>query len=316
MYGIHRIFSFVFELYPVSSAQGGFYPPDEIIATQTARNRAAILYLIDRASCPYRVIGKEPQYCPAGPAGTPTPTPNPAVTLRGYWKVNEAGGSRFDTSAQGNHLLDNNTVGVQAGRLSQAADFERDQREYLSRNDSIQVGLDPLGNGLTLVGWFKPETVGIEQVVVAKYDYGVNQRGYRLDLRPGNKISFLTSPNGALNNNYKLEVTAPQTLNAGVWYHLAAVFDAQQQAMRLYLNGALIGSRSVPGKIIHNSAAPFALGTNFVNGNPTQFFDGLLDEWRVYTGALSQSEIQGLMNSTNLTSLEAKPDPGDSALTE
>lgn len=307
MYGIHRIFSFVFELYPASSGQGGFYPPDEVIATQTARNRAAILYLMDLANCPYRAIGKEGQYCGAGPAGTPTPTPNPAITLRGYWKLNETGGGRLDTSTQGNHLLDNNTVGVQAGRLGQAADFERDRGEYLSRNDSTQVGLDPLGNGLTLAGWLKPETVGIEQIVAAKYEYGVNDRGYRLDLGPGNNISFLTSPNGALNSNYKLEITPPQALKAGVWYHLAAVFDAQQQAMRVYLNGNLIGSRSVPGKTIHNSAAPFTLGTNFSHGNPTQFFDGLLDEWRVYTGALSQGAIQALMNNTSLTSLEGPP---------
>src|SRR5690348_14829523 len=29
VYGVHHIFSFCFEMYPITSAQGGFYPPDE-----------------------------------------------------------------------------------------------------------------------------------------------------------------------------------------------------------------------------------------------------------------------------------------------
>jgi hypothetical protein len=50
-------------MYPVTSGQGGFYPPDEVIPVQTARNRAAILYLLKQSGCPYAVIGKQVQYC-------------------------------------------------------------------------------------------------------------------------------------------------------------------------------------------------------------------------------------------------------------
>jgi hypothetical protein len=70
LYGAHRIFAFAFEMYPVTSGQGGFYPPDEVIPAQTTRNRAAVLYLIEQAACPYAVIGKQAQYC----NGLPPPT--------------------------------------------------------------------------------------------------------------------------------------------------------------------------------------------------------------------------------------------------
>ncbi|HEX2641394.1 MAG TPA: M14 family zinc carboxypeptidase [Thermoanaerobaculia bacterium] len=76
LYGVHRIFTYTFEMYPVSSSPG-FYPPDEVIPTETARNRAAVLYLLDKAACPYAVIGKQAQYCdavpgaPSGLAATP-----------------------------------------------------------------------------------------------------------------------------------------------------------------------------------------------------------------------------------------------------
>jgi carboxypeptidase T len=72
LYGVHRIFSFTFEMYPVTSGQGGFYPPDEVIPAQTTRNRAAVLYLLEHSDCVYTVIGKQGQYCnqpPAAPGG-------------------------------------------------------------------------------------------------------------------------------------------------------------------------------------------------------------------------------------------------------
>jgi len=76
-YGQHRILNYTFEMYPRTSSQGGFYPGDEVIPTQTSRNRAAILYLLDKAACPYDVIGKGAQYCGTTPPPTPTPSPTP-----------------------------------------------------------------------------------------------------------------------------------------------------------------------------------------------------------------------------------------------
>ena len=52
-------------MYPpeTSTVWGDHYPPDEQIAPQTARNREALLYLLDIADCPYRAIGKEKTDC-------------------------------------------------------------------------------------------------------------------------------------------------------------------------------------------------------------------------------------------------------------
>jgi len=59
MYGRHRIFSFTWELYPPESGTvwGDHYPADEQIAPQTARNRAALIYFLQMASCPFQVLG-------------------------------------------------------------------------------------------------------------------------------------------------------------------------------------------------------------------------------------------------------------------
>ena len=62
MYGRQGIFSFTLEVYPALGIVD-HYPADEKIEQQTQRNRAALLYLIDLADCPYRASGTEAEHC-------------------------------------------------------------------------------------------------------------------------------------------------------------------------------------------------------------------------------------------------------------
>ena len=65
-YGTQRIWMYTFELYPSHarvSSLARFYPADELIARETNRNRSAILYLIERASCRYSITGKAKSHC-------------------------------------------------------------------------------------------------------------------------------------------------------------------------------------------------------------------------------------------------------------
>jgi hypothetical protein len=81
LYGTYGILNYTFEMYPKTSSQGGFYPPDEVIPAETSRNRSAILYLLEQAACPYAVIGKTAQYCGGGTStGYRGPGANAAVT--------------------------------------------------------------------------------------------------------------------------------------------------------------------------------------------------------------------------------------------
>jgi carboxypeptidase T len=65
LYGAQRIFSFTWELYPpeTSTVWGDHYPADEYIASQTARNRSALLWFIGTGWCPHSAIGRTQQDC-------------------------------------------------------------------------------------------------------------------------------------------------------------------------------------------------------------------------------------------------------------
>jgi len=65
-YGHEHIFMYTMELYPSHSqvsTDARFYPPDEVIGPQTERNKAAILILLEAASCPYAFIGRNSADC-------------------------------------------------------------------------------------------------------------------------------------------------------------------------------------------------------------------------------------------------------------
>jgi hypothetical protein len=67
-YGVHRIFAYTFEMY---GGPYGFYPPGALIANETARNRAAALYLLRNAGCPYVAAGVAAAHCTNGRINAP-----------------------------------------------------------------------------------------------------------------------------------------------------------------------------------------------------------------------------------------------------
>ena len=68
LWGVQRIYTYTFEMYPGECCSGGgFYPPDEVIDRETARNKESVLQLLELSDCPYRAIGKDAQYCGTTP---------------------------------------------------------------------------------------------------------------------------------------------------------------------------------------------------------------------------------------------------------
>lgn len=178
-----------------------------------------------------------------------------------------------------------------------AADFERTNGEYLSIAHSVQSGLAVTGS-LTLVGWMKPESLGSSQALATKHEEVGNNRAYALALSPGDDLRFLVSPDGRYLSGYLLEATPSPALSTGTWYHVAGVYDSQAQSLTLYLDGDPIGTKSVSYGQVYLSTAAFMLGASQYNGGSAAYFDGLLDEWRVYDQALSEGEIEALMSGS------------------
>ncbi|HET9665868.1 MAG TPA: LamG-like jellyroll fold domain-containing protein, partial [Desertimonas sp.] len=96
----------------------------------------------------------------------------------------------------------------------------------------------------------------------------------------------------------------------GQWQHLAASFDGT--TARFYINGVEVASRAVSGAVgTSNTWRIGAYGTV-----PGGFFDGLIDEIRVYDRALSTTEVQADMSQPlGITDPGAPTTPGNLAVT-
>ena len=82
LWGANGIFAFTFEMYPADGPGPGFYPPDEVIHRETARNREAALLLLEEAACPYAAIGKQARYCVNAPLTTVYAAAKPTALSR------------------------------------------------------------------------------------------------------------------------------------------------------------------------------------------------------------------------------------------
>jgi hypothetical protein len=84
---------------------------------------------------------------------------------------------------------------------------------------------------------------------------------------------------------------APENLLDGCWHFAAATFDGRE--MRVYLDGALIG------QLPHAGTARVARAAGFVgsSGGGGEFFQGGLDDVRLYTDALTSEALAALFKA-------------------
>ena len=80
-----------------------------------------------------------------------------------------------------------------------------------------------------------------------------------------------------------------------VWYHVAGVYDAAARTLDIYVNGVrdngvLLGT--VPSSQVNSS-----VNVNIGRRTGGFYFNGLIDEVRIYNRALTASDIQADMNT-------------------
>ncbi len=164
LWGVHKIFGYTFEMFPTGSP--GFYPPDENIPAQVSRNRAAVLMLLEYADCPYRIIGKQAQYCGGGPPPTTvyfdnfetatgwTTNPNGTDTATtGQW----VRGDPAATTSSGTKQLGTTVSGVNdlvTGAAAEASAGEFDIDGGVTSIRSPQITLPSTGTLTLSLSWY------------------------------------------------------------------------------------------------------------------------------------------------------------------
>lgn len=94
------------------------------------------------------------------------------------------------------------------------------------------------------------------------------------------------------------------------WRHYAGTYDSVTGKGILYIDGVVVASVDVtPGQYIADWGTGARVGYNIDNARP---FTGLMDELYLFTRALSQTEVNELLEAEGLSSEKAShPDPGN-----
>jgi len=188
-----------------------------------------------------------------------------------------SGTTATDKSGNGNTGTLENLTRVTYGRYGRGLEFD-------SSTDKLTVphstSLVPNG-AITMEAWLRPDVSATYQPIFnkpgstgcASPSYFLRASGSSLGPQP-EVAGCATYFSGS--NTYKLPV--------GIWSHLAATIDSSKNA-KIYVNGELIASGTV------TSSPGASVGSLLIGSG----FDGLIDEVRVYTRALTKQEIHSDM---------------------
>jgi len=202
--------------------------------------------------------------------------------LVGWWKFDETeGGNASDSSSNNNvgTLVGNPQWQPTGGQIGGALWFD-------GVDDYVNCGNDKsldITDQITLAAWVKMNDAGNSEFnpFVTKGD-----RTYGLKQHSQNTLEFVIYDGTWRVTHYPVD----NSFN-GVWHHLAGTYDGSN--LKLYIDGKLEVTTAHAGSIA-SSAANLNIATNSEESG--RFYNGAIDDLRIYNYALSEGEITALYN--------------------
>jgi hypothetical protein len=212
----------------------------------------------------------------------------PTSNLAAHFSFDD--GSGADSAGGSNGTITGATAGT--GKYNQALVFD-------GVNDCVDAGNASALNitgAVSVSAWVNPRSSALNRSVVAKssvgggsasqqyhlYDQGSGRYGFTV----GNGSSILSA------------VTSSGAVPTNAWSHLVGTYNGSD-TVKIYLNGVLISTQTASIGSLNQSGKNFTIGSSH-GGSPCNggYFDGSIDEVRVYTRELGLSDVQGLYGTT------------------
>lgn len=163
------------------------------------------------------------------------------------------------------------------------------QHQYISvpERDALDVNRFTVAAFVNWTGVENDKTLDRWEVLEKAGEYWIN-------VRTNGRVRVGGFFGGCDNPNWKY-LDSTVVLPKNTWTHLASTYNGS--TLSVWVNGVRSGSMAVSGTTCQNDR-PLAVGAkNYPAGQPEAFWDGLLDDVRIYRRALSATEIRGLMPS-------------------
>ena len=231
----------------------------------------------------------------ASSSGSGTTSSSTINGLVAAYSFDNNGGTPLDYSGNGYYGSALNAVTVPQGRFGSAMSFN-------GTNAWVSVGskaLLALSTGMTLEAWVYPTAAmsGLDTVVMKEQLATATTPGTATYLLAANNSA--NQPMSAVWNGSEATVNGNTQIPPNQWTHLASTYDGQYQS--LYVNGVLVETLPQTGPIA-TSTGSLRIGGNSIWGG---YFQGYIDEVRIYNRALSNAQI--ISDSTTALSVSNPP---------
>ena len=215
-----------------------------------------------------------------------------SAELVGIWNFDEGYGAvAADSSGNNNDGTFQGSPLWVPGKFGTALEFDGD--DWVDCGDILDIT-----DALTIACWVNPAGLADDNGWVARWDnYAFKSNGTSLRF---------TTPGV---RDYTANDT---TLVVGEWQHVAVTFVPNQGvgATIFYVNG--VEGQRMDSTGYGPGSGPFAIGNN----RWSQFYEGMIDDVRVYDHILTEPEIQAAMEGGKGFPFALGPDPADGAIHE
>ncbi len=226
-----------------------------------------------------------------------------------HWSLNESGGSIAPELIQSDDFALEGSPSWQlgAGPMAGALRFDGNN-DFGQLPDGSASSVVPSQSGTTLqsftiTAWINPDDLVDRRPILTKQGTtrSGNRRGFMFSA--GNSagdgtlyVEIFKGENTSTPDKTSLESTQPLTV--GEWQHVTVTYDFVTDGtsvLTFYINGAEVGSTSTAVGPLQGNPQPLELGRYYWSSGYSRYFDGMLDDVRVYDRALNQAEIVGVI---------------------
>ena len=231
--------------------------------------------------------------------------------LVAWWRFDDGTGTvAADSSGNGHDGTFAGDPEWVTGRLGGALDFDG------MGGERVELGtLDIQAEALTITFWLKADnldTPGNDPRMVSKANGGGNNDHWWMVSSSrigGNKFLRLRLKTTDGQNTAELKAGS---LEVDEWIHATALWDGTE--MRIYKNGEEAGNMAKGGDAVATDPTVHAAIGNQPIGAENRPFDGILDDVRIYSKALTEAEIASVMEGQDAQfPLATGPEPADGA---
>ncbi|MDE1941146.1 MAG: peptidoglycan-binding protein, partial [Patescibacteria group bacterium] len=152
---------------------------------------------------------------------------------------------------------------------------------------------------ITLSAWVKLSASQYSDILVRGSDTSAGGSDYKLVYDPGSggRFGFYIS-----DGTNKPGVYTAGPIAVGTWYHVVAVWDGTTNAgsLSIYLNGTLSNTAASNAAAIQSMNTHAAIGADGLNSR--YYFNGTIDDVRVYDRALSAADVSSLYSGSTASS--------------